>query len=146
MRVLLYPDSADSGILPYQTSVIDQSRHLTHWQLVYKLANTRVVTWLSNSFPSYVDWLSQWDHFSFFGVHTGLYVVYVHVCTWVSMHVRLCEYMNTIPTLTSGVFPGHSPPYYLKLSLSLNLELTYRLSWWPVSSRDSPVSTLLTQC
>lgn len=73
-------------------------------------------------------------------------MVYVHVCTWVSMHVRLCEYMYTISILTSGVFSGHSPPYYLKLSLSLNLELTYQLSWWPVSSRDSPVSTLLTQC
>lgn len=58
MLVLLYPDSTDSGILPYQTSVIDQSRHLTHWQLVYKLPNTHVVTWLSNSFPSYVESLS----------------------------------------------------------------------------------------
>lgn len=59
MPVLLYPDSAGSGILPYQTSVIDQSRHLTHWQLVYQLPNTSVVTWLSNSFRSYIDSLSQ---------------------------------------------------------------------------------------
>lgn len=146
MPVLLYPDSTDSGILPYQTSVTDQSRHLTHWQLVYKLPNTSVVTWLSNSFPSYFDSLNQWDHFSFFGVCTGMYVVYVHICMWVCMHVRLCEYMYTFLTLTSGVFLNHSPLYYLKPSLSLNLELTYWLSWWPGGSRDSPVSTLLTQC